>query len=70
MFIFNQFAYKFTPHEFSKFSSRKIRVGVQEIEEQRLILGLRSSEERSLLSVNEHPRSKRNDKVALFFGFF
>ena len=28
---------------------RKIRVRVQEIEEQRLILGLRSSEERSLL---------------------
>ena len=41
---------KFTPpHEFSKFSGRKVVRRVQEIEEQRLILGLRSSEERSLL---------------------
>ena len=41
---------KFTPpHEFSKFSGGKVVRRVQEIEEQRLILGLRSSEDRSLL---------------------
>ncbi len=37
------------PHEFPKFSGRKVIVDAKEIEEQRLILGLRSSEERSLL---------------------
>lgn len=32
---------KFTPpHEFSKFSGRKVRIEAKEIEEQRLILGL------------------------------
>ena len=34
------------------------------------ILGLRSSKKRSLLFVNEHFESKRNDKVALLDSFF
>ena len=35
-----------------------------------LILGLRSSKKRSLLDVNEHFESERNDKVALLDSFF
>ena len=34
-----------------------------------LILGLRSSKKRSLLDVNEHFESERNDKVALLDSF-
>jgi hypothetical protein len=41
----------------------------QEVAEQELILGARSSKKRSLLCVNEHFESKRNTKVALFCNF-
>ena len=50
MLIYNEFAYKFTPPtNFPNFQAENSCEKVQEIEEQRLILGLRSSEERSLL---------------------